>query len=213
MPFRRKNKTEKDQMAPQYPPIGVEPFQQAGPVQVSCACAQQMGDISSVKTFSLHDVSLLPDQLFRSNDVYLQTKDRGFAGMLEPDLIHRSESIARAENNVDIHRPALNFGQPMRESVVSRVTGFSPDDQCRLDVFWAKEEIKILGIPIYLCVLSERVSASHHKIDFIIAKQLHDSPANLASALRFHSLKCALQTTSASMQSTNFQERSPINGR
>src|ERR1700739_4725120 len=109
MAFRRKNETEQDQMTPKHPPICIEPFDQPVPVQAICARTQQMGDISSVITFSLHDVSLLPNHFFGWNDLYLQTKDRGLTSILEPDIIHTPQSVPRAENDVDIHAPGLNF--------------------------------------------------------------------------------------------------------
>src|ERR1700757_1736354 len=112
-------------MTPQYPPIGVESFGQAAPVQVICACTQQMGDVSPVKTFSLHDVSLLPYQFFRRNNLYFQIKDRGITGVLEPSIIHLSQSVPRAENDVDIDPPGLNFRQPMSKRVDSCVASFS----------------------------------------------------------------------------------------
>src|ERR1700745_1863537 len=158
-----------------------------------------MRDISPVKAFSLHDVSLLPNHFFGRYDLDLQTKDRGFASMLEPDIINRSQSVPRTENDVDIHTPGLNFRQPMSKRVVSCVTSFSPHRQCRLDVIWAKEKVKVFRVPINAGVFSERISTSNQKFNFVIVKELHDASANLAPALRLHSIKCALQSQSASM--------------
>src|ERR1700749_2897880 len=199
MAFRRKNETEQDQMTPQYPPICIESFDQPVPVQVIGARTQQMGDISSVITFSFHDVGLLPDHFFGWNDFELQTEDRGLASMLEPDIIYTPESVPRAENDVNIHKSGLNFRQPVSKGVVSLITGFFPYRQCWLDLLGPNEEVKIFGVPVNLCVLSQRIRASNQKVDVILAKQPHNSLANLASGLRFHSMKGALLGASAAM--------------
>src|ERR1700751_3616804 len=101
----------------------------------------------------------------------------------------------------------------MSKCVVSLVTRFSPHGQCQLDVLRMKEQVKIFGVTIDPRVFSERVGASDQKVDFIIAKQLHYRPANLASALRFHSIKCALQTACASIEPRYFRKRRSLNGR
>src|ERR1700747_3146666 len=158
-----------------------------------------MGNISPVKRFSLHDVSLLPNHFFGRYDLDLQTKDRGFTSMLEPDIINRSQSVPRTENDVSIHTPGLNLGQPMSKRVVSCVTSFSPHRQCRLDVLGAKEKVKVFRVPINAGVFSERISTSNQKINFVIVKELHDASANLAPVLRFHSIRCVLRRASASI--------------
>src|ERR1700730_9517496 len=186
-------------MTPQDPPITTKSLPETAPIEARSARAQHMRDGRPVEAFALHNISLLPDQFFWRDNLYLHIEDGRFLSMLKPDVVHYSQTIPRPKDDVYIHSAALNFSQPMTKCVLSRVTSFSPDSKSRGDISRPKKQIKIFGVPINSRVVAQRVGAADQKIDVIIAKQLHNGPANLTSAFRFHSLECALRVVSASM--------------
>src|SRR5258708_36766568 len=186
-------------MAPQDPPVPAKSLHQPVPIETLSARLQHMGNISSVEPLPLHNISLLPDQLLRRNHSDVHIEYGRFVSVLKPDVIDPSQAVARMKYDINVHSPALNFGQPMGEGILGRVTGFIPDRKRPRNICRPEKQIKIFSIPINPGVVAQRIGAANQKIDVILAKQLHDCPANLASTFSFHCLECASRGVRASM--------------
>src|SRR5580692_1580019 len=185
-------------MAPQDPPVTAKSSHQPVPIETLSARLQHMGNISAVEPLPLHNISLLPDHLLRRYDSDVHIEYGRFVSVLEPDVIDHSQPVAGTKYDINVHSPALNFGQPMGEGILGRVTGFTPDSKRPRNICRPEKQIKIFSIPINPGVVAQRVSAANQKMDVILAEQLHYGAAHVASAFSFHCLECASQVVCAS---------------
>ena len=187
-------------MTPQHPPVRPEPLDKPLPVEAWCAICQQVSDVRSVKSFPLHDICLLPNQLFGRSYPDPHAKDIGFSRLLEPDVVDCCQSISGTKNDINACPFRAHLRQPVSEFEIGIITGLSPDGQCGVNVGRAKQQIEIFRVTGDPSILSYRISTSNQELELVFDEELHHRFVSSAEPLGFHCLKCAPGVQSAPMR-------------
>jgi hypothetical protein len=178
-------------MTPQHPPVRLESLDKPPPVNAGRTVCQQVGYVRSVKSFPLHDVCLLPNQLFEWSYSDPHPKDVGFSSLLEPDVVDCCQSISGGKNDINARPSRPDFCQPMSEFKVRFVTGLSPDGQRGVNVGWAKQQIEIFRVTSDSGIMSHRISTSNQELEIVFDEELHHRFVSGVQPFGFHCLKCA----------------------
>src|SRR3954469_6361266 len=117
------DEVEENEIEESYLPLLIEALHQPRPIDILGAGAEDVHDVGAVVALALHHERLLPDQLLDGRDLHRYAEDLGFHGVLEPCVVDTCESVARAENEIDVIAALPGLGEPVREGDLRPVAG------------------------------------------------------------------------------------------
>ena len=106
------NIAEENEVAQEDAPVRSETIEHPRPIQTSPVRADEVGDIRTIITFTLHHKGFRPDGFFHRAELNRQAEDLGVDGVCKPNVIDFGYTVAGAENNIDEVFPRVSLGEP-----------------------------------------------------------------------------------------------------
>ena len=151
---------EQDQVAEQDRPVAAEAEQQPVPVEVLGPRPQEVGHVAAVEALALLDERLRPDHLLGRAEPRRDAEHLLVHRVLEPEVVHPGDPVARAEDHVDEVVSAVALAQPVGEGPLDRAAHPLQLLQGAVEVPGMDEDVEILGVPDDSGVAGERVGAA-----------------------------------------------------
>jgi hypothetical protein len=99
--------------------------------------------------------------------------------VLEPEIVHPGDPVARAEDDVDEVVPAVALAQPVREGPRDRAAHPLQLLQGAVEIPGMDEDVEILGVPDDPRVAGERVGATDQEGHSRLLQTGHHPPIEL----------------------------------
>jgi hypothetical protein len=163
VPLRWIDIPKQDQVAQENAPMRTKAIYQALPVQPVGPPQQQMRNVATIVTLTLHDKSLAPDHFFRWAEFYRESEDPTGHRMLKPQIVNFTQSVARIENDIDKEIIVKDLSQPMGKRQFHLKASILEDLENAVQIASLNEEIHIFRRPPHVCVKFQREAPAQKK--------------------------------------------------
>src|SRR6266536_2922599 len=155
----REGEPVQDDLGEQHLPVPVEAREEAIPVHLVAAGADEVRHVVAVEALPLAHERLRPDHLLGRREQHGAPHDLCRPRVLEPGIVHRAEAVAGREDEVDEPLASVALPDPDRVQELGPEPRALEGPECRLEVAPAQEDVEVLRVPEDPRVLEERVGA------------------------------------------------------
>src|SRR6266536_67786 len=155
----REGEPVQDDLGEQHLPVPVEAREEAIPVHLVAAGADEVRHVVAVEALPLAHERLRPDHLLGRREQHGAPHDLCRPRVLEPGIVHRAEAVAGREDEVAEPLAAVALPDPDRVQELGPEPRALEGPECRLEVAPAQEDVEVLRVPEDPRVLEERVGA------------------------------------------------------
>ena len=122
-----------------------------------------MQDVGAIEALALLDERLRPDHLLGGRQPDDEAQDVGARGVIEPEIVHAGDAIARIEDHVHEIAAGVNFSEPVRERELRLEAEALEGLEHAGTVVRLHEDVDVLGVARHVRVVRKRKGAADEK--------------------------------------------------